>query len=508
MRRFPRCAALALCVSAALAVLALTPPAFAQRFPSVPFAYRADAFRRILFELDFKPLKTFPELEEDPNDTLLIVLGRTDGLNPHSMPVPLGTFVEKGGAALVATDRAPAVGVARELLDLAGVKVDGRSFVSADEEDALYHDKEFCPILLPATGRTPDLFRGPPRLGLPALRVATNAPSCLEEEGPGPRLQRLAWLPYGSYPEGTPRNRRPPPWRGINLEGLNRLLGGEPRKKGPLFAVGGSVGDGRILVLADHSVFINQMMIPTDNGNAEFAWNCLEWLRGEGPRRRSKVLFVEDGVIQTDFKVPLKEGSDLPPGAARAAVIVIDDTLARLEDRGTLDEALLDRLGASPYEGPNRLLRRVLEVVTLLLLVYLIYRIGIRGRFRLDGAVPLLAHEVARHTPAAPLLEQRFRSALSAGNLWETAHGLARQWFATLPSAQQTLPLAAGAAPPRVVVRGGWWRRSSLRRRFGRLWRLAHETTPMRVSPRALRRLLRDLDALKAELADGTLRLS
>jgi hypothetical protein len=292
--------------------------------------------------------------------------------------------------------------------------------------------------------------------------------------------------------------------KGITLEEKRRQhqsVGGEPAEKGPMFAVGGEVDNGRVLVLADHSIFINQMMVPADNNNAEFAWNCLDWLAADRPGERRKVLFVEDGTIQTDFKVPLKDGPGLPPGATRAMVVALDETLAKLEEKGTLDEAMLDRLGASRPGDPSRLLRRALEILTLVLLLYLAYRVGIRGRFRLEAAVPLLAHEVARHTPVAPLLEQRYRSALQAGNLWETAHGLARQWLASLPAHAGT------AAPPRVAAQGGWWQRRRLRRRFLRLWRLAHDTTPVRVRPRALRTLLRDLDAVNAALADGSLQL-
>jgi hypothetical protein len=494
MKRFPRCAALALLVLAA--VPALTPPAPAQRPASVPFAYRADAFRRILFELGLTPLKKYADVAEDPKDTLLVVLGQTDCLHSGILGTGLRGFVEDGGAALIATDRAPRREAAEELVDVAGVTVSGKSLVGpAEEADVLYHGKDFCPFLDPISGETPDLFRVLPVPGSPQLRVAANAPSQLEVRRRWTLLPELARLPASSHVEGDPPPPRPP------QEGrlLERFV---PRwqKKGPLFAVGGPVGDGRILVLADHSIFINQMMVPTDNNNVEFAWNCLKWLQGEGEQRRHKVLFVEDGTIQTNLKVPLKESSGLPPGASRAAVLVIDDTLAKLEDKGTLDEALLDRLGASRFEGPNRLVRRALEVLTVVFLVYFIYRVGIRGRFRLDAAVPLLAHEVARHTPAAPLMEQRYHSALKAGNLWETAHALARQWFASLA-------LGAGTAPPEVVVRGGWWQRSSLRRRFRRLWRLAHDSIPVRVTPRALRALLRDLDEMKAALADGTIRL-
>jgi hypothetical protein len=481
MTRFHRCAALALLVLAA--VLALTPPAPAQRPSAVPFAYRADAFRRILFELGLTPLKKYSDVADDPSDTLLVVLGQTDCLHSGILWTGLRQFVVDGGATLIATDRAPRREATEELVEAAGVTINGQPFVGpAEEADGLYHGKAFCPLLDPATGEKPDLFRILPVPGSPQLHVATNAPSRLEIRRRKTLLPQLAWLPRGSHVEGLPGSFVP--WW----------------QKGPLFAVGGSVDRGRILVLADHSIFINEMMVPTDNNNVEFAWNCLKWLQGEGEQRRHKVLFVEDGFIQTNLKVPLKESSELPPGATRAAVVVIDDTLAKLEDKGTLDEAFLDRLGASRFEGPNRLVRRALEVLTVVFLVYFIYRVGIRGRFRLDAAVPLLAHEVARHTPAAPLLEQRYRAALKAGNLWETAHGLARQWFASLAP-------GVGAAPPAVVVRGGWWQRSSLRRRFRRLWRLAHDSTPVRVSPRALRGLLRDLDEMKAALADGTIRL-
>jgi hypothetical protein len=502
MTRFPRCAALALCVSAA--VLALAPPAPAQRAsgpPGVPFAYRADAFRRLLYDLELKPLWNFSQLRQDPGDCLLVVLGETNGLNPANLPDGLRDFAEQGGAVLVATDRGPDEQAASFLLALTGVTVSGIHLEGpSNAPELLYRGKSFCPILLPRLGGTPDLFRGFPRGGKAGmLSVATNTPSSLASPRLPDQLPGLAWLPDGSAREGTPpqNRRRGDVWG--PLEVVWKHAGGLPPGKGPLFAVGGSVGDGRVLLLADHSVFINQMMIPPDNDNLEFASNCLQWLR-DGTRHRTRALFIEEGFIHTDFNVPLKEGPGLPPDALRKGLVILENTLARLEDNGTLDAAVLERLGANRFGGIDLLVRRALEILTILLLVYLVYRVGSRGRFRLDSAVPLLAHEVARHTPAAPLLEQRYRSALQAGSLWETAHSLARQWFASLP-------LAGGPVPPRVVVRGGWLHGLGLRRRFRRLWRLAHDITPVRVGPRALRGLLRDIDEMKAALADGRLLL-
>src|SRR5262249_22227280 len=59
-------------------------------------------------------------------------------------------------------------------------------------------------------------------------------------------------------------------------------------------------GGGRILVLADHSVFINSMLLPQryPNDNLSFAFNCLDWLMlGPGDEKRKYVMFMEDGRI-------------------------------------------------------------------------------------------------------------------------------------------------------------------------------------------------------------------
>jgi hypothetical protein len=122
----------------------------------------------------------------------------------------------------------------------------------------------------------------------------------------------------------------------------------------------------------------------------------------------------------------------------------------------------------------------------------------------------VLAQVVAQHTPAAPLLAQRHQALLRAGNLWESAQVLARQFFAAagIPGPPPEAPGAdAPGSPPRLLVRGGWWRRRALRRQVLHLWRLAFGPTPVRVSPAALTRLSRELDELKAALADGSLRM-
>ena len=100
-----------------------------------------------------------------------------------------------------------------------------------------------------------------------------------------------------------------------------------------------------MLVLADHSIFINRMMLPREINNLEFAANCLHWLRGgastpleiagaatKGPDvlqqligQRNHVLFWEDSKVHRDFNVPLKKVS-LPPTLPPEPAIVASPT--------------------------------------------------------------------------------------------------------------------------------------------------------------------------------------
>ena len=67
-----------------------------------------------------------------------------------------------------------------------------------------------------------------------------------------------------------------------------------------------------MLVLADHSVFVNGMMgfsegrrspegYKFDNGNWAFANRTIDWLKGGGPEPRTRCLFIEDGHIIDKF---------------------------------------------------------------------------------------------------------------------------------------------------------------------------------------------------------------
>src|SRR5262249_41995587 len=90
-----------------------------------PYGQRTDAFRRLLFELRFQPLSNVAQLQANPSESILILLGEPSFLSKGSFPQGLRSFVEQGGAVLIATDKETEGEAGRILSELAGVRVSG-----------------------------------------------------------------------------------------------------------------------------------------------------------------------------------------------------------------------------------------------------------------------------------------------------------------------------------------------------------------------------------------------
>jgi hypothetical protein len=470
---------------AALLVVASAGPVVAQITPAQrrkALMEGTHVFRRILYDEGFKALKSYDSLTEAPKKTLLVVLGDLDKLDNIKIEGGLKHFVERGGAVLLASDRPPRVPrAAKDLRAVAGVGIGKETFVSANDA-SVYKHMPYCPVLEPQLGAQPALLAAAPGEVGP-LRVATNVPSSLERRGARPgTIQPLAFLPRDCVPDT---------WQ-VNFWRFTQQL----------FLVGGEVGQGRVLVLADHSIFINEMMLPTDNHNVEFTINCVRWLRGggaDGPRDR--VLMVEDGNIQIKLDIPLKSAIIPPEEALRLLLehrnellAEAEKVVARFDNSAVFNEALHNALQRLGLMHPGRLLL----LATLGALLYGIYRLGLRHRFRHPGEAPLLATAVGQTLPAAPLVDQRAYLLLRLGNLNEPAAALAARWLA-----RQGLTAEDGPAEPPVEVAGGWWRRLVMRRRLGRLWRLAQGRSSERLGPAGLWRLQRELDQLEAARQRG-----
>jgi hypothetical protein len=435
-------------------------------------------FRRILFDNGLRPLGELKAMvEEDPSKTILIVQGNLYAVShvPVS-PRGLAEFVERGGAVLIAGDHPPGGGTAvRYIRDLAGVDI-GPDTMTCPDPESCFHNLPYCPLLRPSESASQTLFKD-------RLQVATNVPSWLiaRKRVPG-SIAPLAYLPPGTVVESRGDLN---PW-GLVLE---------KRRRPPLFAVGGERGEGRVLVLADHSIFINEMMLPTDNNNVEFTYNVVDWLR-EG-KKRDRVLFIEDGQVQTKFDIPLKSPNLSPEEAMKMLfdrrnqlLAEAEKGLVRLEEDDAFNRGLLsalERLGWPTW----RIVRYLLVLATMLLGAYLFYRLGMRDRFRHDPTVPVLAPALGKTLPAAPLVHQRAEELLKHDNLSEPAADLTRRWFARLG-------IEPAGAEPAFTAQGSWWQRSRQESRLRRLWRLAGGRSRERVTAPQLWRLQRELDQLRA----------
>jgi hypothetical protein len=492
----------------AVAGICLT-PAWGTAQEDEEFRYGTHVLRRLLHNRKLTALDSWQRAEDDPAKTILILLGRPQ----WPLPGGLTRFLQNGGAILLASDNPV---FTNELRSLCGYGISGErvsawppdnvwGFLPADRETEvdsrfMYRGRQAglrdCVIVEP-TDKGPALFWDTPLRRNP-LDVVANRGSYLEPFRnrfrvilPPPDTHILARFPAGCWY--------------ANQGSLPK--GEDPR----VFAVSREVGTGRLLVpgrllvMGDHSVFINQMMVPErkDNGNLDFAYNSVEWLRDNG--QRTRVLVVEEGVIQTQLDVPL----DLPSLRALQPVFakMANDLMEQVEDdhhqRNHLNAALIN--GVNHIGRPNQRTFSLLIVVLISLgfAFYCLLRLR-RTTHAYESGIPLLASAVSQHRPARSPLLMRQRAALEQNDLRDFAREAAREWFTDVPES----PDHPGEAPPEVEVQGGWMRRSSLRRQVDRLWQLAYgDDAPPPLGRMSFQKFLLSLDRLRDALESGELRL-
>jgi hypothetical protein len=328
--------------------------------------FGTEAFRYVLHDQKLKPLAGWNDAVEGdhPGRTVLVAFG--DG--PKIAQIDIPAFVKKGGALLLATDRELDLSVVQFL----GARVDPRA-VEVQDPDYRYEGRSVCPLV----GEMNDdyaLFRG-------IQKLATNRPGFLEDlSDPNDaeprrgrmRLDAAAFFPACRLPGDGDRTLKM--WKPV----------------GPPFAM---VHDGektRVVVLADHSVFINAMLLRTNNDNFAFAFQCVSWLVESGTGRRDQVLLVnEHGDIEThlDFtspvRIPALPPSTLPippeqiPPPPIPPVEVLNEFLLNLERENVFNRMLLSIFTL------NQIISAAILTATGLLLVYGALRL-IRARHRAE----------------------------------------------------------------------------------------------------------------------------
>jgi hypothetical protein len=263
-----------------------------------------------------------------------------------------------------------------------------------------------------------------------------------------------------------------------------------------LFAAGGTLSNGQFLVLADHSIFINWMILKDDNGNREFIHSSMDWLQGpvDSPNKKTKCLFIEDGEIKTDFDLPVREMEintlDLLAKAMTLFESHGDRIVSELEERDFFNRSVLASVDIRDVR------RAVLIALTLCLLAVGLARL-LRGRVAPDPARTLVTPKLAAMIPRGPLLKQRFEGQLDVDNLYEAARNMARDFF----SSMDVEPDSEG--PPALIVSHQHPNAPELRSRIVRLWHLGFGAQPRRISARDWRSLCDDLKKILEEADRG-----
>jgi hypothetical protein len=442
-----------------LALLALPATASAQKRR---FEEDNHAFRFILQRLGLEPMTEPDQLNQSPENSVLIILGPTQALDTMLRNVDLMDFVAGGGAILVASDHISSP----RLWEAFHVEVHG-GFVRTRPElgygpspkEKEQDVRPECPFVKPnQSGLSETIFSGPNRLGPNRLleRLATNRPSYLEMGQT--KLSILANLPEGYR---------------IDDDGRKLPTGELP------FAAGAEIGKGRVLLLSDHSIFINSMMLQPDNDNFSFAYNCVHWLSEGG--KRIRVLFYDENEIVSDFKVPIKVIKEFPV----PPIEVMDQLLAKLEEENIFNKLILGR-------DPKWMLQIILRVLAVALTLGLVL-LGsywlMQNRHRIEVKAPLFK-TAERLAPAPALLTQRHQALMEQDNFWEVGRDLARDWFSDrLTQISRT--------PPRIIGRTSWWKRRPLEKKVNVLWKLAYGP-PRRLSAQHFASVLADLAHVEA----------
>ncbi|MBX7106274.1 MAG: hypothetical protein K1X57_19510 [Gemmataceae bacterium] len=427
--------------------------------------YGTHALRSLLHKTGYKPVRSVDEAKADPGQTIIILLGDCNAMLDRSFSNGrLRGFLQSGGAVLVATDHH----CSRTLFPELEVQVDGdHVYGDSDCPETLYRAGLIdFPLLQPSIREE---VRGRIKLLGDLERVATCRPSFLRRYEPlSLEKNDRTFEPRRVFAE-LPRGCLTRTGRDHN----------ELREKRLMFGMAGEYWAGRYVVLADHSVFVNSLMLQTDNDNVAFAARVTSWLSESGQRKN--VLLVEDGSIRTEFDLnldyidpPLPHPDVLGPAA--------DQLISKLEADDFFNRTILQ---LAPL---NRMLRTILLIVSSAATAYVLYRIT-SGKHRPDPSSPRLPDNLADLPgQSAPTND----SAVAARELVRASFiGLLGKMPARVPQVQ--------AADRRT--RRTW--AGSVRS----LWRVAvgERMTPLSGD---LPRLAGELSALEEAVRSGVIRLS
>jgi hypothetical protein len=458
----------AIWIAIAWLVFSLPVMAQEQEVRTIPFD-GPEIVCHILHSLDLKPILTLEDAATDPKDTVIIVLGNPQVLGElRKATGGIKRFLKNGGSLLFATDFRL---VDHDLLiQISGKPVRMRKQV---EKEFAYRGELQCPLLSPI-----DDVSDHPIFSFLHKGIATNCPSNVDVFFDNSALQDLLIFPFGPF----------------------RLAGGGLRGGPERYLVGSSRDtppSGRALYFAGHGMFMNGMMLQTDNDNFNFTVNVVRWLR-EAPRdaKRTQALFIVNGEIITDFDMKL---TPPPPPIPIPPAKMLSRLIRGLENERFFHRLLADVMGSNI----GRVVAIIAGLVTFALLLTGA-RVFMARRHHLETTVPSLGGPQAPMTATAPL-EQRQQALMRQGNYWDEARYVTLEWFRHELDVLPNRWLAGVNA--RFHAEGFFWTRRRLQREADYVLRLARSTDRLRVSRHEFFVLLETLREMSVALKAGRLAL-
>jgi len=289
----------------------------------------------------------------DPERRLLIVFGST-----RDIPVDMIDHIQRGGAALIASDQHDYRTFSRY-----GIVLNRGPQLAARRED-MFRARKDCPLITDFN----------------AEHSATNGCEVLVSNRPG-HLAVIGHLGRSNALRREIVARMPP----LVSSRSNRR---STRVEDRLFLVSVESDAGaRVLFAADQSIFSNQMM--TCGENARFAFQTLQWLRGG---KRNSVLIVAGGEVVDPMNPDMMEVllpapdpeevmaalEQLPP---EALIAFADSVVTAVEDEGVFDELITHLVHELPYQ---LYLRVLILLATIFAITFLCIRLFNR-RSESDG---------------------------------------------------------------------------------------------------------------------------
>ncbi len=278
------------------------------------------------------------------DQTMLIVIGETTPLQ-----IDVVQYVNRGGAVLIASDRSDS-GAFEQL----GVRFHAGPQQAFSRSDS-FQGLQDCPLITVIDGQHP--------VNSQVQSIVTNRPGYLTAEEPAERIERLALARF-------------PVLRGQRVVSRNAQI------MGPLFAIASQTpSGGKLLCLADSSVFVNQMLIYGDN--AILAANSIDWLRA--PQRTHVAIMIDRASSEW---LDASQVDLLPPPPSRQQILdalnqLPPDKLIEFANTAAVvaeEEGIFNDLAQLLFGSiPNHVFQRLLLVIpTSMLLVLLLTKLYFR----------------------------------------------------------------------------------------------------------------------------------